>query len=327
MHDQPRRLRRVGAYAVLRTPQGRTALVRGSDRHPTPPRWSLPGGGVRHGEHPGAAVVRETWEETGIAVEVTGLRDAVADLMPLPHRGAVLHTVRLLYDVRAVDGDDWPQRLRPEQGGTSDLARVVPPAELPELPLLDFTAAALGLSGPGQGTLPPGAPAPAPGAVPAPTPVPGAADVPKGPEASLETVDPPRVQRTAAYVLVVVDGRVLLTRLARDGRWSLPGGGIDFGEYPEQALHRELYEETGLRPTEVRLLGVESAHSTGHAPDGRLEDYHAVRLLYTGRVGDGAEPVVQEVGGSTDAAAWVPLGELDHRPLTEVVRAALDRTG
>ena len=98
-------------------------------------------------------------------------------------------------------------------------------------------------------------------------------------------------------------------------------------ELLRQALHRELYEETGLRPTEVRLLGVESAHSTGHAPDGRLEDYHAIRVLYTGRVGDGAEPVVQEVGGSTDAAAWVPLGELDHRPLTEVVRAALDRTG
>lgn len=67
-------------------------------------------------------------------------------------------------------------------------------------------------------------------------------------------------QRLAAYALIVDgSGRVLLTRqpdgrrrLARRGqprlgRWLLPGGGVEHGEHPEQAVTREVLEETGLQ--------------------------------------------------------------------------------
>lgn len=60
----------------------------------------------------------------------------------------------------------------------------------------------------------------------------------------------PRHQRLAAYAVVVANHRVLLTELSENvlggaGLWVLPGGGIDPGEEPEEAIVREVWEETG----------------------------------------------------------------------------------
>ena len=67
-------------------------------------------------------------------------------------------------------------------------------------------------------------------------------------------MDPPaeRVTRVAAYVVALDEhGRLLLTRLnertSRPGAWTLPGGGVEFGEHPEVTALRELEEETGYR--------------------------------------------------------------------------------
>jgi 8-oxo-dGTP pyrophosphatase MutT (NUDIX family) len=140
--------------------------------------------------------------------------------------------------------------------------------------------------------------------LPGPPPAPGP---PPGPNGA------PQVQRAGAYAVLVHDGRILLTRLAYTRTWTLPGGGIDHGESPLDAVCREVHEETGLVLTEPRLLDVDSLHFTGHAPDGTLEDFHAVRVLYGGTVDLTAEPRVVEVGGSSDAAAWRRLDELDDR--------------
>ena len=124
---------------------------------------------------------------------------------------------------------------------------------------------------------------------------------------------PVKVQRAGAYAVLAHDGRILLTRLSYTKVWTLPGGGIDHGEDPLDAVRREVHEETGLPLTDARLLDVDSVHFTGHAPDGRLEDFHAVRFLFTGTVPLDVEPRVVEVGGSADAAAWRPIAELDDR--------------
>ncbi len=126
---------------------------------------------------------------------------------------------------------------------------------------------------------------------------------------------PLRRQRLSAYALVLRGPDVLLTQLSHDtpapGAWTLPGGGLDHGEDPRDAVRREVYEETGLRVEPGRLLDVGSRHFVGTAPDGVLEDYHAVRLLFEADPpGDAPEPRVVEVGGTTVAVAWAPLGQV-----------------
>ena len=71
-------------------------------------------------------------------------------------------------------------------------------------------------------------------------------------------------QRVAAYVVAAdARGRVLLTRFELPGHpgsgaWTLPGGGMEWGEQPHATALRELKEETGLSATIGPSSGVQS---------------------------------------------------------------------
>jgi 8-oxo-dGTP diphosphatase len=292
---------RVAAHGVLTTPDGAVALVQAPAGGPDAGRWQLPGGLVRHGEHPRDSVLRTVGAALGIEVDVTAVRDAVADVTDLPT--VSLHTVRLLYDLR--ETADRPRH--PRETPAAGIA-FIPQDRLPEHDLTEFTARALGLGPLRRGPLEHHPPIRPVESRPVDAPLDGG---------------PPKVQRVGAYALVPDAGRLLLTRYVGSGRWSLPGGGIDHGEQPQEALHREVHEETGLTLGDVRLADVDSIHFTGHAPDGALEDFHAVRIVYRGTVRSDAEPAVVEVDGSSDAAAWIPLNQLDQYPVTGFVGVAL----
>jgi 8-oxo-dGTP diphosphatase len=141
-----------------------------------------------------------------------------------------------------------------------------------------------------------------------------------------EPESPRQVTRVAAYALCQDDaGRVLLTRLTypeiKAGHWTLPGGGIDFGEAPAEAVLRELTEETGLTGRVDSLAGVESWVRRGPTPGGVGDDFQAIQILYRVLITGGA--LRDEVDGSTDAAAWFTRDELREVPIVELVEAGL----
>lgn len=140
--------------------------------------------------------------------------------------------------------------------------------------------------------------------------------------------EPTRRTRLAAYGWIERDGLVLLAKVAPGysgaGFWTLPGGGIDWGEHPEEALHRELYEETGLTGTIEELVGVGSAQFEP-SEFNRYSAVHAIRFVY--RVSASGTPKVMEVDGSTIDAAWVPLDGLRDEPIVSLVEHTLDLVG
>jgi ADP-ribose pyrophosphatase YjhB (NUDIX family) len=128
--------------------------------------------------------------------------------------------------------------------------------------------------------------------------------------------------RVAAYAVIIEDGRLLLSRLVNSNRqlWILPGGGIDHGEDPYDAVIREVFEETGYRAEVDRLLGIHNFRGPMRR-DGVEVDCHRVRVMYEAHVVGGE--LTFETDGSTDQAAWIPLDEVPELDHVESVDYAL----
>ena len=117
------------------------------------------------------------------------------------------------------------------------------------------------------------------------------------------------------------DGRVLITQRREDqslgGKWEFPGGKIEAGESPEQALARELGEEIGVRAEVGRIWDV-----VFHA----YERADVLLLVYACRVAAGQRVVPVEVAD----VAWVPVSELSRYDILDAdapLVARLEREG
>lgn len=131
--------------------------------------------------------------------------------------------------------------------------------------------------------------------------------------------------RVAAYAVVTDDDdRVLLARWTEGRRvaWTMPGGGLEAGEAPEDAVRRELREETGYSVKVGELLGIHSrvipATQRVHKS---AEPLHTLRIVYRARVTGGR--LRFETGGSTDMAEWFSLAAVTGLQRVKLVDIAL----
>jgi 8-oxo-dGTP diphosphatase len=123
-----------------------------------------------------------------------------------------------------------------------------------------------------------------------------------------EYAAPPRVVRCVGAVVHDDAGRLLLVQRGHDphrGLWSLPGGRIERDESAEQAVVREVREETGLDVAPRRTVGRVTIPG-----DGVVFDVVDVACSLT-RPGQGPVP-----GDDADAAAFVDAATLDRLPCT-----------
>src|SRR5262245_19365558 len=114
-------------------------------------------------------------------------------------------------------------------------------------------------------------------------------------------------QRLAAYAVCIEDGRVLLART--EDMWTLPGGRVEQGEDPFDAVIREVAEETGGDAVVVRLLGVDSRVIP--AAERRLPglpDHQNVGIFYQVRITGGE--LRPEPNGDTVESVWTPIPDV-----------------
>ncbi len=125
--------------------------------------------------------------------------------------------------------------------------------------------------------------------------------------------------KVAVIALILHEGRVLLVQRAVDpaqGKWSLPGGYMDAGEMPLEALQRELNEEVGLTVEIGRLLDIFPMVNDGG------ERVGIVLAFKAGPAGSAAIPYVAD---DVQAAGWYRPEELPSEIAFDSTRSLLQR--
>jgi 8-oxo-dGTP diphosphatase len=133
----------------------------------------------------------------------------------------------------------------------------------------------------------------------------------------------PRPAYTVDAALISVDERkVLLIRRAHDpfaGKWAFPGGFMDMDETPEEAIIRELEEETGI--SGLSLEQFKTYGALGRDPRGRT-----ISTLFTALISN-TKDYNPKGGDDAAEARWFPLEEIpdlafDH---SEILKEVIDK--
>jgi ADP-ribose pyrophosphatase YjhB (NUDIX family) len=125
--------------------------------------------------------------------------------------------------------------------------------------------------------------------------------------------------RPSVYGIVIEDGKILLSPQFK-GKFDLPGGGVDLGEGLEQAVVREVKEETGIDVEVIKLVGIKSSIFAASHSEGNV--YHSILIYYLCRKTGGelsTEGFDEYEKQYADIAQWVPTAELDSLELASTV--------
>ncbi|MBI1833760.1 MAG: NUDIX domain-containing protein [Candidatus Andersenbacteria bacterium] len=114
--------------------------------------------------------------------------------------------------------------------------------------------------------------------------------------------------RPAAYALVYDDPKLLLVNTKSTGKWFFPGGAIEKGEKTEEALRREVQEETGIILNELSFFTFKESffyyepHNQG---------YHSFNLFYIATPKNmESQPIENDQTDEADRYEWVDAKSL-----------------
>ncbi|MEZ5477373.1 MAG: NUDIX domain-containing protein [Thiolinea sp.] len=133
---------------------------------------------------------------------------------------------------------------------------------------------------------------------------------------------PPRKEtRISAYGLLLQADKILLCRLAgrsfgNEGKWTLPGGGLEFAETPEAAMVREVREETGLDVQPTSIAGIDTL--LVELPE---LHHHGIRIIYHTSTPVGT--LRFERHGTTDRCEWFTPQQALALPLVSLAQTGL----
>jgi 8-oxo-dGTP diphosphatase len=130
------------------------------------------------------------------------------------------------------------------------------------------------------------------------------------------------VMKEVAVGILRVDGRVLACQRKRNAvyplKWEFPGGKVEAGESPPQALRRELGEELGIDATPgAEIHRQEWVYAEGVANPERDGSFRVFYYLVDRYTGEPANHAFEEI-------RWVTVAELDRLDMLEGNREAVD---
>lgn len=114
---------------------------------------------------------------------------------------------------------------------------------------------------------------------------------------------------------IIRDGKILLIQEQADGRWAMPGGWADVGDFPAKTVEREVLEESGFVVQVNKVIAVIDANHV--AP---LEFYHAYKLIFQCSILDGQPRTSHE----TLAVDFFDMDDLPPLSSSRTTRAMLE---
>ncbi|MBD1995595.1 NUDIX hydrolase [Leptolyngbya sp. FACHB-541] len=120
------------------------------------------------------------------------------------------------------------------------------------------------------------------------------------------------------------EDKILLVKEREDGRWTLPGGWVDVGESPSQAVEREVYEESGYQTKATKLLAL---FDRNHARHGHPPFHHHVyKLFFHCEILDSApQESHKSENHETEAVAFFAEHQIPELSLTRVMPTQIAR--
>ena len=141
------------------------------------------------------------------------------------------------------------------------------------------------------------------------------------------------MKHLGAYGLIIKDNMVLLIKKfggPYNGKLDLPGGTIEFGEKPEDALKRELMEEVGIKVIDYQLFDADSVFFDWRVKEDVLVKVHHIGIFfkvlnYNNEIKKEVE--VNDVNDDSLGADFFDISKLSKNELSAIAISELEKLG